>query len=64
MELKKTWFEKLSEMSTEECLPLGDSPASSVYSAINFNREEFEEKGLKFRIQKDEHDKEYVCRVK
>lgn len=65
MELKKTWIEKLMEMTPEECMPLGDSPAASVYSAIQYNKEKLAGAGMKFRVQIDEKtEKEFVCRVK
>lgn len=63
MQLKKTWFEKLDEMITEECLPLEGSPKASVYSAIRANRKKLN--GRRFRIQQDEHTGQmYVCRAK
>jgi len=65
MKLKKTWFEKLLALTEEECLPLGETPRASVYSAIFKNREALDAKGLKFRIQTDDKTKkEFVCRVK
>lgn len=65
MELKLTWFEKMMKMSPEECLPLEGTPAATIYSAIHYNREEIDEKKMKFRIQKDEAtEKEFVCRIK
>jgi hypothetical protein len=65
MKLKKTWFEKLTALSPEECLPLGGTPRASVYSAIFKNREALDALGLKFRVQTDEKTKkEFVCRVK
>jgi len=65
MEVKLTWFERMEKMSVEECLPLGDTPAATIYSAIHFNKETIKEKGMKFRVQKDnESGQEYVCRIK
>ena len=65
MEVKLTWFERMMKMGPEECIPLGDTPAATIYSAVHYNKAKIQEKGLKFRVQKDEKsEQEFVCRVK
>lgn len=65
MEVKLTWFERMMEMSLKECLPLGDTPKATIYSAVHFNKKKIKAAGKKFRVQTDEVTKqEFVCRVK
>ena len=55
----------MMKMGPEECIPLGDTPAATIYSAVHYNKAKIQEKGLKFRVQKDEKsEQEFVCRVK
>lgn len=51
-------------MGVKQCLPLGDSPAASIYSAIHQNKDEVKKRKLKFRVSKDDSGNEYVCRIK
>lgn len=62
MELKKSWIEKLEPMTLNECIPLGKSPKTSVYSAVFFNKEKLA--GKKFRVKEDmTTGAKYVCRT-
>lgn len=64
MEVKLTWIERMLEMSKKECIPLGDTPAATIYSAIHYNRKEIKKRKMKFRVQKDKTtNKEFVCRI-
>lgn len=64
MKFKDTWYEKLMRMTLNECLPLGDTPKATVYSAVWSNKEEFKKLGLIFRVKEDEKTKNlYVCRI-
>lgn len=65
MEIKLTWFERLMELEKKQCLPLGDTPKATIYSAIHYNKKEIKAAKKKFRVQTDDDTgAEYVCRVK
>lgn len=65
MELKKTCFERLIEISLKQCMPLGTTPAQSMYSAIRQNKGELEKLGMKFKIVTEKvTEAKFICRVK
>lgn len=61
MEAQIAWVDRLSSMEVNACVPL-DTPASSVYSAIRYHKDEFDKENKKFRVHQRQNPR--VCRVK
>lgn len=65
MEVKLTWIEKLMALEPMSCIPLGDTPPATIYSAIHYNKETIKEADMKFRVQTNEETGEnFACRIK
>jgi hypothetical protein len=65
MEIKLPWIERLLEMGVKECLPLEDTPAATIYSAVHYHKKEIKKRGMRFKVQEDDGTGMlYVCRIK